>query len=194
LATSSATPSACPSRQRRHLLRPAHQLHGTEPPIERVRQGSQPFSGLPSRISFRLLDDGYDAATGLSTATTDAVGGEPGHWSFGLWRLHGLCFSGILATTADIIAPTYLDAGTLSLVGPAGGSRSRSRRLIRAYTTSYSAAAMVPGPALSVSGQLHPDRHGRRRCGPVHVHPEPSSDLSPGQHGRHRFGDPFQTA
>jgi len=64
-----------------------------------------------------------DAATGLFDSynwTQLAASRGIGVSVYGACTVYA--FSGILATTADIIAPTYLDAGTLSLVGPAGGS------------------------------------------------------------------------
>jgi len=70
----------------------------------------------------------------FATTTTDSAAGlfDSYNWtqlaeSRGVGvSVYGACtvftFSGIFGTAADIVTPTYLDAGVLSLVGPAGGS------------------------------------------------------------------------
>jgi len=89
-----------------------------------LRYGSVVLSRSTSEIP-TFGSSTTDTATGLfesysGTQMVDARGLTLGVSVYGACTV--FTFSGASATTADVITPTYLDAGALSLVGPSGGS------------------------------------------------------------------------
>jgi len=135
-----------------------------------------------------------DAATGLFDSynwTQLAASRGIGVSVYGACTVYA--FSGILATTADIIAPTYLDAGTLSLVGPAGGSPiSITATNKGVYNKLLGGSNGFPAPPYLSPGSYTLTGTGGADVGPFTSTLNLPADFHLDQHGRHRFGDPFQ--
>ncbi|MGO9097364.1 MAG: hypothetical protein ACLQGV_19355 [Bryobacteraceae bacterium] len=112
-----------------------------------LRYGSVVLSRSTSEIP-TFGSSTTDSATGSFVSYNATQMAESRGLLFGV-SVYGACtvvtFSGTSASTADIITPTYLDAGALSLVGPSGGTIPIPATSKGIYYDELGSSTTIPG-------------------------------------------------